>query len=484
MATDPPAATLQAFLGGTTAGLPQILRTTGDATVDTGTLEVVVGGGFVGAQTFTILRSDTNLIGTFSDVILPADPGIGFGALVYDAAANTLSIPVFAAPYTRNQSAVAAYLGAAEAAGASPALQSVIDGLNLLDYTSFRIALDQLHPEAYDAHTASLLELGHRFTQNLLERPRYCVAAPDEHRVDPRTNLTCRERRLEAWVSLYGQRGNRDGAPGQISWEDEGAGLMLGVDRRFSEHFLMSASIGGAYDSIDVLGVGRGRFRTLDLGVYAGYTRGPVRVQGVLAYGRGWQDQARTVRIPGFARTSNGSWGTNRVGVRLDGEYAFDVRGWTLAPMASLDYTGLGQEQITETGAAPVSLLVDSRTDHIVTIRVGGEVSTALAKRDYYSDLLEAVDGVWRPTLSVRWRQVVSGADRGYTARFLGTPATTVGKFVVAGDGPDKGFEVGAGLDWTPEAANRLTFGLRYDVFAWEGVTTHDLAARVRFSFY
>lgn len=475
-------ARVQAVLGSSTSGLPEILRSSGNTTIGTGTLDVVVNS-LVGNQTFTILRSDTDLIGQFAQVNLPSDPGLSFGALVYDDLANTLSLSVAAAGFTPNQTSVSNYLGAIEATGTTPELQAILTGLDSLAYSSYGAAMDQLHPEAYDAHTTTTLELANRFTQLMLERPRVCVAARGEQKVDPRTQLVCREHRFEPWLAVYGQLGDRTGSTGHISWDDQGAGLVAGLDHRLTDRLVVTGTLGTSYNSLDVDAVGVGRFTTVDLGLYAGYTRGPLRVQGVLGYGHGWQSRFRNISIPGFARTSTGEWGSNRIGTTLEGEYAFELRGWTLAPMASLDYQALLQDSVTETGALPVSLQVDSRTDNVVTLRAGFEVATAFHKRGYWTEALETIDGVWRPNLSVQWRQVVAGADRALTADFIGDPGSAAGQFTVYGQSPSEGFEVGAGVDWTPRSANRLTFGLRYDVFVWTDVLSNDLTARVRYSF-
>jgi hypothetical protein len=473
----------QAVLGASSASASELLRVTDLATVDEGALDVVVQGGFVGSGTFTILRADTDLVGQFASVLLPSDPGVAFGPLVYDDAANTVTLSVSTAPYSPNETATSDYLGRLEAAGPSSSLQSVIDGLATLDYTSYGLSMNQLHPEVYDVHTTATLELGHRHAELLLERPRRCIAGGGAPRFDPRTQLPCRPHRFEPWVAVYGQLGHRSGGPEHVSWSDQGAGLVFGLDHRPTPHVLLNASVGTAYGSLDAQYIGKGRLQTIDLGLYAGYRRGPVRVQGVLGYGYGWQTRYRNIELPGFARTAEAQWGTNRVGARIEADYTFDVLGLDLSPMASVDYTALIQDAIMETGALPVALQIDGRTDDVVTVRAGLDLTTAYHKRDYWTDFLEHADGVWRPTLSVRWRQVVNDAEREVAGRFRSDPTGTAGLLVVQADAPAEGFEIGAGVDWTPRAADRLTFGLRYDLFVWTGVTTHDLVGQVRFSF-
>ncbi len=474
---------LQAVVDGATSTLPELLRVDGTATLTDGVLEVFVDNHFSGTANVTVLRASTDMVGRFAAVSLPDDPGLSLGDVVYDDAANTTSFTVSALPFTPNQAATSAYLDRLQASGPPADLQAVLDGIDALEFSSYRAALAQLNPEAYDAHTATTLELANRYSQLMLERPRYCVVDRDARRSDPRTRLPCRERRFEPWVALYGQLGHRTGRSDHISYDDEGAGLVAGLDHRVSDTLLLAGSVGGAYDALSVEGVGKGRIKTLDLGLYAGYTRGRTRVQGVATYGYGWHTRFRQLRLPGFSRTAEAAWGSHRLGTRVQGEYAVGLRGFDLVPMASVDYSLMRQDAFAETGARPVSLLVEERTDHVVTLRAGFELTRPLHKSGYWTDLLEHGDGVWRPTVSVRWRQVVSGYDRPLTARFVGDPADAAGTFTVDGDAPEMGFEIGGGLDWTPRRADRLTFGVRYDVFVWEDVTSHDLSARVRLGF-
>jgi len=151
--------------------------------------------------------------------------------------------------------------------------------------------------------------------------------------------------------------------------------------------------------------------------------------------------------------------------------------------MVSLDYTALMQDAVEEQGGGVLGLAIDRRSDSIFTVRAGVETSAAYAKTGYWSDALEVFDGVWRPRLALRWRQVVTGADRSLTSHIVGAPQQTAGLFRVKGDDAGQGFEVGAGIDFTPKPLDRVTFGLQYDAFLWTGITSHDLSGRVRISF-
>ena len=92
------------------------------------------------------------------------------------------------------------------------------------------------------------------------------------------------------------------------------------------------------------------------------------------------------------------------------------------------------------------------------------------------------MDGVWRPTVDLRWRQYLVGYERELSARLAGAP-DTADSFEVEAEEDSGGFEVGVGISFTPKNANRLQFDLRYDVFRSENTLEHDLVAKIRFGF-
>ena len=138
------------------------------------------------------------------------------------------------------------------------------------------------------------------------------------------------------------------------------------------------------------------------------------------------------------------------------------------------------QSEIAETGGGAAALTLPSRNETARTLRLGFDLTTALHKQGYWTALLENADGVWRPSLSVRWRQPLGATQQNVNARFSAAPGEL---FSVQGDDSGQGFELGVGVDWTPLVADRLTFTLRYDGFLWEGVTSSALTGRIRLSF-
>jgi len=474
---DDPEPTLRALLGQADQGGP-LLTTTGSATLDDGVLEIVVGGGFRGQADFILLQADGGRINEFDRIALPESPHFSFGAPVYSA--NQVSLSVDVSGYSDNQWATSQAVTALSAPGASAGVQALVSQTELLDFESYLDAMDQLSPAPYSAHTQATLELGNRFVQSLLERPRFCIAPAGEVHRDSRTQTLCRDRPMEPWITSYGQFGDYRGKPGQISFRDDAVGLALGVDRRVDERLVISASLGTAYDSIHVDAAGPGDFKALDLGLYAGYAWNNLRLQGVVSYGHSWQTRTRNFAIGDFTNRTEAHYAIDRLEMRAEAEYGIESGAFRISPAVSLDYTALLQSEIKESGGGGAALVLPSRTDSVGTVRVGFDLTTALHKKGYWTDLLENVDGVWRPTLSLRWRQPLGGEQAHIEALFLESPAD---RFSIETEIFQEGFEIGAGLDWTPLVADRLTFTLRYDGFLWEDTTVNAVTGRIRLAF-
>ena len=461
----------------------QQLLVNGPADLSEGALDISVDNQFSGTGEVTVVRATGDLTGEFENIEAPeSGNGLAVGPISYDSSDGTARFSITAAPLTANQQSIASYLGAVEANPQSPSeLQTIITDIDTLGYSAYRDALGQISPEVYDAQTTTTYELANQYARIMLERPRYCV--PEERPRFPQTNPSrgCPQRRTEPWVALYGQLGDRTGTDDHISYHDQGFGLVLGVDHRLNRDWLVSATLGGAYDALDVFGIGNGRIRTLDLGLYAGYTREHLRIQGLIGYGYGWHSQTRNLSLAGAPASARSSWNSNRLSARIEGEYLFDLYGWDLGPIASLDYTALYQGEVTESGAGLLNLVVESRDTPLATVRAGFALARSVRKSGYWTDFLEQADGVWRPSLSVEWRQLLVDYNRPISARFASAPGS--GNMTIRGDAPRMGFEIRTGIDWTPRQADRLTFGLHYDVFAWTDVVVQDLVASVRIGF-
>jgi uncharacterized protein with beta-barrel porin domain len=464
----------------------------GQATLDGSAVLILADGGE--DMLFQILRQGpvqvrvidaSSLTGRFGDVTPPAS--VYSVDSVYDDVAGTMEVILrfvsfTGAASTPNQNAVAGHLDDVIQDVNSGALADLMNALLSLNDEELAAAYDQLHPEAYDAQASAMLSMGHRFTRAMLERPRLCIAGSGESRRDPVTGLVCRERKWEPWLEGWGQVRTLTGDTGHISHRDAGGGGVFGVDHRVGPSLRLTGTVGGATNSIEVTDVGPGSLHTIDAGFSASWRRKAWRVQGAFSYSHGWHELSRVIDIPGFQRTTETSYASDRIGLRAETDYVFSLSGWNLAPLASVDYTALYRDGLQEVGAGQAGLLIDSENDSVVTLRAGFQLSPTFKKADYWTEFLEVTDGVWRPRLGLSWRQVVSGQDRPLTSRFIGAdPGVT--DYTVHGKDARQGFEVSAGFEFTPRRANRITLGVFYDGFLWTNVQAHDVGASLQLAF-
>jgi uncharacterized protein YhjY with autotransporter beta-barrel domain len=284
------------------------------------------------------------------------------------------------------------------------------------------------------------------------------------------------------WSAGYGLFRNRKNDAGHVSWNEDGGGLVLGIDHRIGQSLLLSASLGGARSILEVDDIGKGRFTALDVGTLAAWTRGPALVQGFLSYGHGWHQSYRNVAFTGVQTTGEGEYQSNRVGIGGELSWTFALDGLDVSPVFDADWALVKRPAFTEHGAAPIDLHVEGASQSVTTIRAGVDLGTSFLKKGYWTDLLERTDGVWQPSVSVKWRQVVAGSERAYTSSIVGAPAAA-GRSTVFGDDADQGFEIGAQLWFTPKDANRITIGASYEAFVWKDITSHDVTGKIAYSF-
>ena len=138
--------------------------------------------------------------------------------------------------------------------------------------------------------------------------------------------------------------------------------------------------------------------------------------------------------------------------------------------------------EISEDGAGGIGLRVADRDDQVGSVTAGLRLSSVYRHNRFIVSQLEWMDGVWRPQLDLRWRQIVEGNERELEASLQGTPDSVPG-FKVKGKEDQGGWEIGAGMSFIPTQANRFQFDLRYDAYVASHTLEHDLTFRVGMGF-
>ncbi|MAG29574.1 MAG: hypothetical protein CL908_01615 [Deltaproteobacteria bacterium] len=386
----------------------------------------------------------------------------------------------------QNRRAIARHLDAIDAAGgASPDLENMIRDLTA-STGNLNGAYDTLSPEAYDAQTTLLVEGGRRVAQLLFDRPREC----EPGRLDPWTSKTdplpCHARRWAPWVATVGAFRSREKFAGHPRYDAQLGGAVLGVDARPIAGLDLTFALASQRGKVDVARAGESTLTLVDLAAHAAWTQGPVRVQGAFSWGHGFHDDRRIQQFQESASTVNAT-GTDdhesdRILLAAEVGALFDIGPLGVEPLIGFDWSWVSQDTIRESQAGGLGLRVGSRDDAVGSVNAGIRLSTFYEHHRYLGQNLEWMDGIWRPTVDLRWRQLLGDNERDIDARLVGSPDTAAG-FTIQGKEDTGGFEVGAGLSFVPENANRLEIELRYEAFVSSHTLAQDLVARLTFGF-
>ena len=461
---------------GTLAGT-LIVEPTENFPITTGTTRLVQVTGGIAEMT------------TFDTELLPTNFGLFEFATAYDANGIDLvaTLGTFAsAGSTSNNAAIGSYFDVlSDDIGTANEIADVITGL-LTTNSNLNDLFDAVTPEPYDAQTTMIAESSRRISNLLFDRPRECT--PGE--LDPWQSSTapveCHARKLSAWSTAIGSIRKREENGGHAEYDAEMGGIVMGIDLEPIGGVDLTVALTAQRGKINFSTAGESDLVLADLTGLASWSRGNLRLQGAASYGFGSHNDRRSFSFTDATNSISGNAKedhiSHHIGLAAQVGYVFDLGVIDIEPLAGLDYAWITQDEISESDAGVWGLTIDDRDDSVLSGTVGVRLSTVYQHSSYLSESLLWMDGVWRPTVDLRWRQYLVGYERELSARLAGAP-DTAGKFEVEGEEDSGGFEVGVGVSFIPKNANRLQFDLRYDVFRSENTLEHDLVAKIRFGF-
>jgi outer membrane autotransporter protein len=160
----------------------------------------------------------------------------------------------------------------------------------------------------------------------------------------------------------------------------------------------VGVGVGYARSQIDGNPIGTGtsstNFNTYQATAYISQERGPWFVDGDMSFG--WNDYSgtRNISIPGFNQTANAGYSGQDYTAFVTTGYHFLTRGFTITPIASLQYTHVNLDSYTETGAGTVDLKVNSQSYDFVESGLGVKAARPFAYHD---------DGTYVPEIHFKW---------------------------------------------------------------------------------
>jgi len=263
------------------------------------------------------------------------------------------------------------------------------------------------------------------------------------------------------WIKGFGYVGNQ-GPQGTLpGYSSSIAGAMAAYDAPIISlrdaslglETRMGVGIGYARSQIDGNPIGTGSsstgFNTYQATAYISQERGPWFVDGDVSFG--WNDYSgtRNISFPGFSQTANAGYSGQDYTAFATTGYHFRTQGFTVTPIASLQYTHVNLDGYTETGAGDVDLKVNSQSYDFVQSGLGVKVARPFAYHD---------DGTVVPEVHFKWLHELYNPTLQNTATFTATGSTP---FITPGiNQSDDTYNIGAGFTFLSCACSARTWAL------------------------
>ena len=304
--------------------------------------------------------------------------------------------------------------------------------------------------------------------------PRKPATAGQPEADTPSCSVT--EPHAGGWLKSFGYFGNQGNQGSYPGYSSEIVGTMVGYD---------APLLHMPFDGDTRVGIGIGYARSMITGktfststdadpyqalAYIAHEHGPWFLEGDLSFG--WNDYSgsRDIVFPGINRAAQASYNGQDYTAFFTTGYHLFAQGFTITPLASLQYTHMDLDGYTETGAGDIDLSVKSQSYDFLESGLGVKVARPIVYRS----------GTFVPEFHVKWLHDLVNPTLKNTAAFAvtGSPPFTTPGLRTAADTLD----AGAGVTFLACACTGRTWSLEgvYDYF-WS--SDQYLAQRVMLRF-
>lgn len=343
-------------------------------------------------------------------------------------------------------------------------LTDVLDPLNALtDPAAVDNAVAQLAPSASSLAAPlvtfqAVREFQDLWVSRLDEALCSQVTKPDDKsHPDDKTSVCHRTEPRSGWwakgVGYFADQSARQTSPGYSA--DIGGG-MIGYDMPVDPDTIAGVGIGYARSTIDAKTFDNSTdFNSYQATAYIGHEQGQWFVYGDLSFG--WNDYSgvRNIAFPGLNRSAQATYsGQDYTGFAITG-YHFPVHGFTVTPLASLQYTHMDLGGYSESGAGDISLAAHPQSYDFVESGLGVKVEHGMV-----------YDGLtYLPEIHAKWLHELANPTVRETAAFEvapQSPFTTPGQKTAADTA-----NIGAGLTLLSCACTAKTWSVEavYDYY-------------------
>jgi outer membrane autotransporter protein len=252
-------------------------------------------------------------------------------------------------------------------------------------------------------------------------------------------------RRVTAWAQGFGGVGSVDGnaTTGASRVNLNAAGGALGVDMQVTPNLLAGVTMGTTNAGFGLTDIASsGSSRSIVLGLYGGYTQGPLYVDAAFAYAYNTFNTTRSINTGSMSEITYGAFDGHQYGGRVEGGWRFAIDRHALTPFAGLTVQALSQSGYTETSR-------DTTTGNpgILGVTVAGQTTTSVRSMlgiQFETTIGAGDSAVVKPRVRLGWAHEFN-TNRGATVALNVLPSAP---FQVNGATPNAdSLVVGAGLE-------------------------------------
>ena len=288
---------------------------------------------------------------------------------------------------------------------------TVIAPINALtDPAAVAVAVAQLAPSGDSLAAPTVTFQATRQFQDLVVQRLTAALCTPTTRTDNDTAV-CRgdERPANWWIKGFGYWGDQGARQAFAGYNANTYGTMVGYDMPVGPDTRVGVGIGYAGSAINDKALGNHTdVDSFQATAYAGHKSGPWFVNGDLSFG--WNDYSgtRNIAFPGVSRTALSSYSGQDYTAFVTTGFNIPAMGFTLTPLASLQYTNVSIGGFSETGAGAINLAVRSQSYNFLESGLGAKVS-----RDF------AYQGIGiLPEVHAKWLHELTNPTPSQTASF------------------------------------------------------------------
>ncbi len=440
------------------------IATTGTATINGGTVEVLALGDVVDYNRRTIynvVTADGGVAGSYEGVTVDLAELTPF--LAYDdpdlveliLVRNDINLAEIAAAETENQKSVAAVLTKASLTTFDGDLAEVLDVfVDELDEAGRRAALDELggqklHTalptaafgliESFQGAVGSRMSRLHQANQqgmaqiDPLDGVQLAMAG-DITDLGPLDSKGQQDQNL--WVHMYGVNGDVDKDENAAGYDYDLYGAAFGLDFPVTSRTNLGLTVGYGTADVKTELNDVADIESVQVGLYSNYENQAFYLDGLVSYADNSYDTTREITVGSITETATADYDGSEWAIAGEMGYIGTAGEYNVQPFFGTRWLRLDEDGFTEKGAGSLSLRVDARTAYSWKIFPGLRISRPVktGEQSYFI-----------PQASMKLIRELRDNNDTVSASFAGAPSA--GSFQVEGVDIDRSsIELGAGF--------------------------------------